>query len=321
MTGKPKISVIIPAYDAAKYLPRTIESVYQQTCQDFEIILVDDGSKDNTGDVIPHRANLIYRYQENSGPAAARNTGIRCASGDYLVFLDADDTISPNKLRSQADFLDQNPDVDIVYSDGYLFHIQADGSKIEALFSQAGVLDKHLGRPEESIPILAVHNTIPIHAAMLRRQAVLQVNGFDEARQLMHLEDWDFWYRLAEKFTFQYMDAIVAYYQVTDISLSKNNFGMINASIFIEQKFQQTESYLKLSRSIRSKSTVALGLLALRFGDAKLARQRFAKAMELNPLNYFSWLGYGLTLLGEPRATILFHRLHRLIKVRGGLRL
>ena len=114
----PKVSVIIPAYNAARYLPEAIDSVLTQTYQDCEIILVDDGSTDDTAEVVSrYGTRVTYVQQSNQGVGAARNTGIDLARGDYLVFQDADDVLLPGKLEVQASFLDQHPDVDAVFSD------------------------------------------------------------------------------------------------------------------------------------------------------------------------------------------------------------
>ena len=107
----PKISVIIPIYNSAAWLPQAIDSVLNQTYRDYEIIIVDDGSHDNTLEVIQrYQAKVRWIGQSNRGPAAARNTGIKIAQGQYLVFLDADDVLQADKLALQAAFLDQHPE-------------------------------------------------------------------------------------------------------------------------------------------------------------------------------------------------------------------
>src|SRR6185369_101177 len=98
-----KISVIIPAYNAAQYLPETIQSVLAQTHPVSEIILLDDGSTDNTKEVVSHFKQVSYFWQPNKGTATALNEAIKKASGDYLAFLDADDLWLPEKIKLQQD--------------------------------------------------------------------------------------------------------------------------------------------------------------------------------------------------------------------------
>ena len=108
-----KVSVIIPAFNCEKYISEAIDSVLNQTCQNFEIIVIDDGSKDNTGVIVREYLNKYPNkikdfHQENKGPAAARNLGIRNAKCEYIAFLDADDLWGKEKLEKSINFLEKN---------------------------------------------------------------------------------------------------------------------------------------------------------------------------------------------------------------------
>lgn len=114
----PKVSVIIPAYNSITYLPATLDSVLRQTFADFEVFIVDDGSSDNTaawGSQIQDR-RVQLMTQANQGTCAARNTGIALAQGEYIAFLDADDLWHPTKLAKQVRYLDEHPEVGLVYT-------------------------------------------------------------------------------------------------------------------------------------------------------------------------------------------------------------
>ncbi len=112
---KSTVSVIIPTHNRAKFLMEALESVYSQTFKPFEIIVVDDGSTDNTRTALSKSEfNVKYVYQKNSGPAAARNRGISEAKGEWIAFLDADDAWLPGKLAMQLEFIRKNPDVAMV---------------------------------------------------------------------------------------------------------------------------------------------------------------------------------------------------------------
>ena len=120
---KPTVSVIIPTYNRAKLLPRAIKSVLNQTFKDFEVIIVDDGSTDNTEEVInefqKHNKRIKYiRHEKNKGAAAARNTGIKIAQGEYIAFQDSDDEWLPNKLEKQMEIFESAPaEIGVVYTD------------------------------------------------------------------------------------------------------------------------------------------------------------------------------------------------------------
>jgi glycosyltransferase involved in cell wall biosynthesis len=114
MNNAPNISVIVPVFNGEKYLAETIKSILAQTYQPLEIIVVDDGSTDNSRNISQSFKEIKYVYQENAGPAFARNRGLREAQGDYFAFLDADDLWVPNKLELQIDAFQKNPEYDLV---------------------------------------------------------------------------------------------------------------------------------------------------------------------------------------------------------------
>ncbi len=117
------VSIIIPTYNRADLLPEAIESVLEQTHNDIEIIVIDDGSNDDTREKLkPYQDRIKYMYTENGGPASARNAGMRMAKGEYIAFLDSDDLYYPYKIKIQADFLDNYPDVALVCSEFSAFN-------------------------------------------------------------------------------------------------------------------------------------------------------------------------------------------------------
>ncbi|MHC4206509.1 MAG: glycosyltransferase, partial [Planctomycetota bacterium] len=182
----PSVSVIIPCFNTAKYLSQAIESVLRQTFGDFEIIVVDDGSTDNTPEVVKsfEDGRIHYIYQKNKGLAGARNTGIRHSSGRYITFLDADDYFLPNKLKDQVTFLQEHPQYGLV-AGGFLRVDQA--GNIHGTFNaQVGEVS-----PEE----LLVQNRFVIHSTLIGRTWVEKAGCFDES--LRGAEEWDFHCRLA----------------------------------------------------------------------------------------------------------------------------
>src|SRR5215831_9468158 len=118
----PIVSVVIPTYNNARFLPEALDSLLGQTYRDFELIVVDDGSTDDTLEVLkPYRHLIRYVRKENGGPASARNLGIRHASGELIAFQDADDIWLPDKLQLQVDYLREHPEVGLVFSGSIFF--------------------------------------------------------------------------------------------------------------------------------------------------------------------------------------------------------
>jgi len=119
MSKRPLVSVVIPVFNGASFIARAVDSVRAQTCKDWEIIVVDDGSTDNTQTVLTgfaKRSGIICLYQENAGPAQARNLGVKSASGEYIAFLDCDDIWLPEKLEEQLTILRGNTQPGLVHS-------------------------------------------------------------------------------------------------------------------------------------------------------------------------------------------------------------
>ncbi|WP_018611015.1 glycosyltransferase family 2 protein [Segetibacter koreensis] len=187
---KPLVSVIMPAYNAAKYINDSIESVQKQTFTNWELIVVDDGSKDSTAVVVKKLQEtdnrIKYYYQSNKKQAAARNTGISNASGQWLAFLDADDVWVAAKLQQQLDAAAES-NADVIFSSGYYLT----GSK--ELLPYDSPKGKFSGI--ELYPRLFQHNYIAILSVMLKKSLVEQVGLQDESLQAYGCEDWDYWLR------------------------------------------------------------------------------------------------------------------------------
>ena len=134
----PRVSVLIPTYNCARFLPDAIESVLAQTFQDFEIIVVDDGSTDDTAQVVSRYPQVRYILKEHSGISASRNAAVSAATGEIVAFLDADDMFTPEKLQKQVDYLDENPDCHLIFTKAENFYEdeQAEqGEKQQALYN------------------------------------------------------------------------------------------------------------------------------------------------------------------------------------------
>jgi len=195
----PKVSVVIPSYNYARFLGRTIESLQAQSLPNWEAIIVDDGSTDDTdkvaADLLKKDPRIVYVRQQNAGTSAAKNVGIRHARGDYIVFLDADDLLTANKLAAHVEHFKNNPHVDISYS---RFRYFQDGNEnrlftkldLSSVEEWSAVID---GRYDAALPVFIRGNNMAIHAAMVRKSLVDRVGDFDTSMRA--LEDWDYWLR------------------------------------------------------------------------------------------------------------------------------
>jgi glycosyltransferase involved in cell wall biosynthesis len=182
----PLISVIIPTFNRAAWVREAVDSVLAQSFQDFELLVVDDGSTDTTGEaLIPYGDRLRYIYQTRQGVSAARNRGLEMAAGEWLAFLDSDDFWLPQKLETQVDFLNRNPQAEICQTEEiWVRH----GRRVNPR-------KKHR-KPSGDIfaPSLTLCLVSP-SAVMLKKSLLLEVGVFD--RSLPACEDYDLWLRIS----------------------------------------------------------------------------------------------------------------------------
>src|SRR5688572_4229057 len=184
----PKVSVIIASYNYGRFVGQAIRSVLDQTWRDREVIVVDDGSTDDTAAVVRTFGDSVRAiHQANRGLSGARNTGLRAASGQYVACLDSDDLWLPDKLARQVAVLDARPDVGLVYADAVYFD-DASGTSLGRHGERYRHADGHV-----TADLITRGNFIPSPTPLFRRAAVDVVGDFDET--LRHSEDWDMWIR------------------------------------------------------------------------------------------------------------------------------
>jgi glycosyltransferase involved in cell wall biosynthesis len=210
------VSVIIPCYNQAHFLPTAIKSCIDQTYKNIEIIVVDDGSPDNVQTAVaPFKDRIKLIRQTNQGLPEARNVGIRHSSGDFVLFLDADDIIGSDTISSQVNFLKENADTNVVVCKNQLFtSLTAKG--YPDITGRWKLFQKDLGIH------LCFFNIAPPHSFLFRRETVLQTGWFDT--QLKACEDYDFWLRTAVNGNIpQYNPKGVVYYRRHIQSMSANS--------------------------------------------------------------------------------------------------
>ncbi|RQV99474.1 glycosyltransferase [bacterium] len=216
-----KVSIIIPAYNQARFLERTIQSVINQTFRDLEIIVVNDGSSDDTGSIAARyqgMSNFKLINQSNMGVAQARNQGFRESSGEYIVFLDGDDTIHPQHVEKLSKILDDNPSLGFVYCDDFYIDENDNPSPVSHFVGKARKILS--GNITSS---LMLGGYFAIHAVMTRRKVIEEAGGFKP--ELRSLEDYEFWLRIsmAGNQTY-YLDEKLANYRRLTESRSRDGY-------------------------------------------------------------------------------------------------
>lgn len=244
--GPPLISVIIPAYNVAKYINRALKSVLNQTYSWFEVIIIDDGSTDQLTDLLDefdYDSRILYVHQENAGPASARNHGLRKAKGELITFLDADDEYPNDKLLIQQQYLNEYPKVDFVSG-----NIQYAGVETNTLFDTS-----------ENRSMLNVH----LGALLCRKEVFDTVGAFDES--LRQSEDVDWWMRCLEKgvkYTFLPQIFLVYHRHQSNMTLDQQE----NSQYFFKALHQSIERR-------RTNSTVQLPNLIHKSSHKDFSRQ------------------------------------------------
>jgi glycosyltransferase involved in cell wall biosynthesis len=191
--GAPAVSVIIPTYNRRDLVQKALQSVFAQTYRDFEIVVVDDGSTDDTRAVVEGIALVRYLFQKNGGPASARNLGIRQAQGQLIAFLDSDDVWLPEFLSAQVDVLRRYPEVALVCA--------------RSIVGKKEAKDFPLGRElivGDLYPKLYERSFVRTPATVVRKSCLDAVGGFNESYRWS--EDHDLWLRIARKYTIAYVN-------------------------------------------------------------------------------------------------------------------
>jgi glycosyltransferase involved in cell wall biosynthesis len=265
----PLVTVIVPAYNYGKFIAETLRSVQKQTYQQWECIVVDDGSTDDTGAVVAgfvaRDGRIKYVRQANLGLAAARNTGIANSAGDYLQFLDADDLLERRKLERQVEILEQHPQVDIVFADARYFKTEAVG---KLLFSQD---EENLpwvtnlsARGKEVLRRLVGNNIMVVNAPLLRRSVINDVGLFDGS--VKGIEDWHYWVRcaIAEKhFHYDDSEETRALVRIHPHSMSTDGRLMLRSTLLMHRKFAGMVSDPSLLQLNKERMTQREGLLGI----------------------------------------------------------
>jgi glycosyltransferase involved in cell wall biosynthesis len=231
-----KVSVVMPAYNQAEYIREAINSVLRQSYEYLELIIVDDGSTDETAEVVRSFGDrrIIFIQQENCGLSGARNRGIVAATGEYLAFLDSDDKYARQKLETQVRFLEEHKEVGIV-AGGWRV-IDADG-RVRAYmrpWQNKEMQINDINTWLRSCPMTP-------HSLLLRKDWIEKVGGFDE--RFRRLEDWDLYLRLKDiGCVFGYLEDIVCDYRLHGENMTRNAVEQARTMIKVLDKYFSNEN-------------------------------------------------------------------------------
>ena len=207
------VTAVIPVYNYEQFIADAVDSALGQTYKDMEIIVVDDGSTDNTGEILKRQygSKIKYIYQENRGLSAARNLGIKLSSGQFIALLDADDIWLPEKIELQIQIMGNSDLIGIVSCGGY--NINEKGK----------VINIHVTRNYQTktdfMNDLLLRNVVSGGSyALVRKECFEKAGMFDE--NLKSAEDWDMWLRISKRYDTEYVELPLAKVRVTEISMS-----------------------------------------------------------------------------------------------------
>lgn len=272
-----KVSVIIPAYNQGHYLDQAIQSVLEQTHRNLEVIVVDDGSTDDTATVAQSFADarVRYIYQENCGLSAARNAGLRHASGEFVSFLDSDDQFLPRKLELLLANLADHPEAGLAA--GQAIPIDQAGQRIGEVFDK--------GMPSESAQLL-LGNPLHVGSVLVRRDWQQRAGLFDES--LRSYEDWDMWLRLARVgCPMRWVAQPVSLYRFHPAQMTRDGRQMTAATFAVLDKVFADPTlppdWRQLHDQAYSNAHLRSAAQAYFVGNFDGAKGSLSKAIELNP--------------------------------------
>ncbi|MCD4781953.1 MAG: glycosyltransferase family 2 protein [Candidatus Omnitrophica bacterium] len=278
-----KVSIVMPAYNAQDYIEETIASVLAQTCHDYELIIVDDGSTDRTRDIASefvrkHSSIIRLISQKNQGPSVARNSGIQSADGEYIAFLDSDDLWAKEKLELQLQRFHSHPEFQLVHTNRKRIH--PDGQEIPSA---------HRIVPEGQLfDELIWDNCICTSSVMVRRKCLLEVGGFDESPELLRSEDYDLWLRLAHKYEFGFVSLPVTLYRVQTSGYNRSNIKETYLALIqvIKKNLDLYDGDAKYFWKVRMKTLMyRQGHSLLYVKDYASACWAFGQALKYDPLH------------------------------------
>src|ERR1041384_2180742 len=313
----PQVSVIIAAFNSAVYLPETLESIFAQTYPSYEIILVDDGSTDDTPEIAyRYRNHIRYFRQSNSGgPARPRNNWIAPAEGKFVCIFDSDDIMISDKLARSVDFIRSYPDLGLIFSNFVTFedHGPQPETHLDTCANFSRLPKEFLGparyRIKSSIAFDALfyENYIGTSSVLIPAAVLKVIGPFDEDVSRGGLEDRDMWFRITRQYDIGFLNFVGHRYRVRANSVSKRVIESAQARIKVIRRLSKPA--LRATIKARARAVVAkcffdIGYQYLVNGQLSTARRYFRKSF-CQLLSRAAARGFLLTLLGSRLLRVL----------------
>ena len=315
----PHVTVIIPAYNAGRTITAALESVFAQTYRDFNVIVVDDGSTDDTAQRVAEWGERVtYLRQPNGGPASARNEAARHSSSPLIAFLDADDVWLPRKLERQVAYFERFPETGFLHSAAIV-----SGTPTQAVLDMTDTAPlEPLGEPPANVYCDLFHSRLEVNTltVMARRDVVAEVGGFDERREL-HVEDWDLWLRIAARYSVGYLPTALAVHRPGGSMSSEVEKTYRGQQLVIGKSAPLCQAACPNHAAapddcIRQRELRLYSELGYeRFWSGRLvdARAAYRRALQLEPTNARARLYHAVTFVGQ-RWLNQIRRLRRAIR-------
>lgn len=282
MPFEPLVSVVLPTYNRRKLVTRAVQSVLEQSYRNLELIVVDDGSSDATGEALEYFTGdprFHYLYQSNKGQSAARNRAIDRSCGEYIAFLDSDNYWLPEKLERQLEFLGRHDGFEILYSE--IIPVEESGARMAKRS-----IPRFSGRILEQ---LLVSNCVTNNTALVKRSCFEEMGKFDEG--LRYCEDYDLWLRFATRYRFLYHPCDVACYCYEGERLSSAEEKVIAANkLILSRFFESYPGQVGAGRRRRAWSSLHKWEIESRWSSGlKPTGLELVRLLGLNPLDAQSW--------------------------------
>lgn len=297
----PKVSVIVPTKNRAHYVSSAIQSVLDQTFRDFEIIVVDGASIDNTREVISKFDDERIRYireKKDRGVSASRNIGIKHSRGKFIAFLDDDDLWMSSKLEKQLNLINKNLDIGAVSTGAWIIN------------KSSKIIGSGIPSPRGNIfPKILKKNCVGnCSMVLVRKECFEKVGLFDE--NLPAGEDFDLWIRLAKHYQFDYVNEPLILYRVHEKRISTNPYATLQAAKLMFKKFSK-----ELNTSVNHKKILGywhyqFGRIYCECGDIGKGRKEFMKAISKDPYSFI----YHIRLFASFFSLTIYNALRRLLE-------
>lgn len=277
----PTVTVILPCYNGARWIVKTIESIQAQTYPNFELLIIDDGSIDCSRRNIEsflRDGRIRYIYQNNQGFSAALNRGLKESKGEFISFIGQDDLWIPEKLSTQIEYLNAHKESGIVFSDYYTINLE--GKIIESKRTKM----PHTNLRKEIVKRLFLNNFIGFETVLVRRQCFDIAGNFDE--QMVGFSDHDLWLRIAGQFNLSYIASFLVKKRSHEFQLSKRKESVLRDEFLLVEK--ALHKYPFLSEVKNRKCTLLYYSLAITYlhGDnLNAAKKNLLKAIRIQPWN------------------------------------